>query len=376
MATGIVGFKSQGGIGADGFNAGNRTYICNITCPSPTFDGFQLRFANGNSVPANIQVKAAPVATLLNNGVTGSPVWDYVTFGGLTTGVIPAATPPGTGDADQLEHGYLLSDVMGVKSIPRTDAGKTAPVLGIRCFSDQNQSYAPYTTTAAASVLEQGVEVAGVLNSVGSDQVTTIGAQTPVDAGALKIPALEIIWYTGGKVTLVQGFADSLLAGSGTDPASYGAYANKYLRDNGYPMTISNLGISGRRRSGFSRSLRQITPTSRPGIVIFHSWTVNSGGTLTEAQQTAISLADLAACRAIGAKVIVVGMHGNASYSARWKRLMGGNLIYLDMTDLLVAAAGSANYSAFLNPDGTHLNTAGAQVIGVAVGQAIASLIG
>jgi len=371
-ASGVQSFKAPGGMSPDGFGTGGRTIQTTISCVRGAFYGVRLVFPNSDTTQTrDIKAIAGASATFVNTGTTIA--WTPVTFGAMgTAGVIPIATTV----SGQTVPGLLVSDFIPVGMIARTDSGATNPLFVYRTYSSLVQTVSNFTPASAWNAAT-GVEMA--FSNVSGDLVAASTTAMAASAASAKVsPAVEVQFYTGGKVAKCDCSGDSLTAGAGTDPAAWSGYMTQALQAAGYPMTVANWGTGGQYRDNTSAILQRRIALTKPDIVIIFNMSVNSlSGSfpLTATQQTGYTLSDLDAIKALGAKPIVVTMHGQNAFDTAAKAYMAGWGAVVSMRDSGLCDANGTILAQYTT-DGTHLNTAGAAIFGPYIAPFVAALIG
>lgn len=367
LRNGILSFGpvTQGGTR---YSAGSSSFM--LTSVKDGFIGFRMGFRNlDTAAVATITAKACALPALNTDPKTITPL--SVTFGGSTTGTIPQAVNVTEGGITQEIPGYLYSDFIPLSSVARTDVIGADPLFYVRVESAQGIWYGQKN-----SALQNYVDAGYVFKTgVTTSSAVTNWASTTVSESTAVGPC-EVDFYTGGKTCAITVFADSLAQGV-DDSINYPLKMSPLLAAAGLKAHVNQNGVSGSIHGRFSGTLRNIVPLKKPQIVIIHNYTVNSAGTLTEAQQAALLAQDLETIVRSDAKPIIVCMHSNVAAAQRTIAMYGGIYPIVDMNSLLCSPYGSIldQYCRNASTDRTHISDAGASVVAAAVVAEIVKLV-
>lgn len=334
------------------------------------FVGVRFGFRNEDTAAAaTITAKCCALPALTTDPKTVTPT--TVTFGGASTGTIPQATTVTENGSTQTVAGYLLSDMIQLASVARTDVIGGNPLIYMRAASVEGLYYATKNSTldnyiAAGYELSTGLSVNdGVAN----------WATTAITATNFIGPC-EIYAYSGGKTCGIAVFGDSLAAGV-DDSINYPLAMSPLLAAAGLKAHVANHAQGGRFRSQFSGLVRRIVPILKPKIVIVHNYTVNSSVALNVEQQMAYLAGDIEAITQAGAKPIIVCMHGQVAAAQRTIAMYGDLYPVVDMNALLCSTYGTISdaYVRNVTTDRTHINDAACDVVGAACVAAIVEMV-
>lgn len=279
-------------------SSGSRT--AHLTCSAPEdFNGVQLIFPNSG---ASVTVTSAAVAVTEDltvsqiipriggtqyNSVAAAGTqlgWVPVTFaGGSATGTLPAGTVQAPS--------YLLSDIIPLSSIPRTDGGKFSLIMARYYYAastfpvrtaiangqnEINNLMAPYTYISLLQSVE-GVSVpANFTSTVPNNNLAPVG----------------FIFHTATGAKTVMLCGDSIMAGGSQADTDIGR-ANNIVGSWGFRAVRSVaeqfnkfIGVSQAAIGGatpteyYNRFLAQISAGIKPSLVLYPPWSPNPDDTV------------------------------------------------------------------------------------------------
>lgn len=369
---------SLGASGTGTITAALGTYkTCDQQLPAPgTFKGVRLIYANfdtSGSMPiAKAKVASAP-KHLASTGV--QLTWYPVTFDGLLTANIPAAK---TGTAQQ-SPGLLLSDIIPLNSIARTDGG-SRPLIRVRSLIDGVASARTVTGLTLGSQLtafnsadfNNGYQL-GVYTSTGDIVTTTTDSNGCVATGG-PVLCVGALFVTDTQVDSLAAFGDSLVAGAQTTNGSSGWPTRLTMLDR--YLSCYNSGSSGQTTIDTYRTLKGYLEVNKPKYAVFKAWSPNDGYAQTAFDTACVYCAGMIeACRDKGVTPVVLTSGPVNSYTAdqnarrlaqnlKTKNLVKNGVLVLDVASV-VTQPGTDNT---INPsytavDGLHYNDAGHGVI-------------
>jgi hypothetical protein len=267
----------------------------------------RLTVRNYGAAPLDLTtMKCAPAATHLHNG--SGLGWIQVTFnGGSITATIPAATGTGVNTVP----GLLVSDVIYVKSLARTDFPTYKPLLHTR------------TVLAAAATVQNESSASRMLSTWNNDPDTlgrqlgtwfqsgdfvtgTPPAKTMTDGGTsywsagvgveffYDVPTVSMLWA-----------GDSLIKGAMSSGYILGMAqrASMLLSDSGTPASSAVYALSSQTTTASLATLKALIAAGmRPTFTFIKNWSPNDG-TSTDAIMDACAarvLDGIAAAREAG----------------------------------------------------------------------------
>ena len=267
--------------GAAGTIGGGVTLTAAMTAETP-FQAVQLFWTNFDTVPRVVGSAAAAPSVALDDatnpinasGLQDSGLWQPVTFAGARSGTIPAAVQGSSGFIPQNDRvaGLLVSDVMPMASLPRTDGA--FPLLLTRSFSAD-----PMSCAVAGDVLGLSPVGGGAFDAasngrivraglVGGDCASSPGVVAP-NPGQCLAPT-GVIFHTSVPGLSVMVGGDSLYQGFGTttvqnDPFHMAACA---ISTPSLPVTVCKLAYQGMSSSSFQANLQQMIVAAPPNVAV------------------------------------------------------------------------------------------------------------
>lgn len=252
-----------------------------ITCElQQHFDAIQVIFANSNPGYSDnaVQVKASVLSSAADlNGSGGT--WTTVTKSGLLRIAMPIA--PATNRLS-----YILSDVIPLASLPRSDGG-TKPLVVVRAYMGTsatlpvlgNGTSDVYTNWASRSdghLWAMRLQTGDAVTDPTLFTSTTNVSQSPI---------VGIRYFARGRVINVMGVGDSITEGRGTYVnEGFGIKIADRLSTDGTTIEYSNCGWSGQNTVTFGeRALDILGSPIKPDILLFPSCSPNNEASLTDA---------------------------------------------------------------------------------------------
>ncbi len=267
--------------GGAGTIDGGVTLTAAMTAETP-FQAVQLFWLNFDTVPRVVGSAAAAPTVALDDatnpidasGVQDPGLWTPVTFGGARSGTVPAAVQGTTGFIPQNDRvaGLLVSDVMPLNSLPRTDGA--FPLLLTRSFSA-----GPMSCAEAGDVLGLYPPGGGAFDAASNGRIVRAGliagdaASSPgVVAGTAGqcLAPTGVIFHTVVPGLSVMVGGDSLYQGFGTatvqdDPFHIAACA---ISTPSLPVTVCKLAYQGMSSASFQANLQQMVVAGSPNVAI------------------------------------------------------------------------------------------------------------
>lgn len=240
------------------------------------FVGVQLMFALYKNVAQTITLcKIAPSGTDKNDGT--ALTWTTVTF---TSATMPAG---GTGTNPNITPSLLLSDVIPVSSVPRTDNASKKPLLQVRTYfnaaGDGINVPSGIFSGWNTSQYENGMQYAHQI--VGGDHVTVIDSQPLVDTGTSWIQPAAIRFLYGVPSVTIAACGDSLTRGQGSAGNSQGFpyMASYYLSSATKVIQQMNFGISGQTHATSMSTAQVVIASYKPAFITLFAWSPNDVAT-------------------------------------------------------------------------------------------------
>jgi len=291
--------------GAAGTIGGGATLTAAFTAEAP-FVGAQLFWLSSDTTPRRVDAAAMAPSVALGDatnpvdptGAVNGTLWRPVTFGGARSGTIPAAVQGTTSIFPQndLVAGLLVSDVVPLSSLPRTDG--TLPLLMTRSFSA-----GPMPCAVAGDVMGLFPPGGGAWDAASCGRIVRAGAIAGDCASAPGIVQAApnhflaptgVIFHTAVPGLSVMAGGDSLFQGFGTatvqnDPFHIAACA---ISTPSLPVTVCKLAYQGMSSASFQANLQQMVLAAPPSVAIIKGESPNDRGYGTAAAYSA-SLAGL-----------------------------------------------------------------------------------
>lgn len=274
--------------------ASGRTYQLVLDVPPDTV-GIQLVLANSqaaaiDATAAALKYSFAPTEVAarslgpVQGGAVVANAFTAVTWNGgsANVGSIPAATTGG--GTVSAASGVLISDVMQLNTIARTDDPTGRRLVMIRATSGAGGW--PYKSLGAGNYNGAFAAVAGgrvvIAGDCGAGDFTAAnnpGAVTQTDI----IPFFGVVFHTASASYMILCAGDSVMGGTGSAQAD--AYPQKFgelLRAAGKPVEIFNIGRAGSASSGFiGRAKNLIAAGLQPTHCMLPIHTQNDAGNTT-----------------------------------------------------------------------------------------------
>ena len=368
--SGATAFRQAAGQGSTSLGTG-RTYANQVPFEKP-FTAIRLIFANYNTAAAQVfdgvKVAPSPAGMDTNNGT--ALTWSQVTFGGSNTATVPIATQGSGGTAsNNIIPGYLVSDLIPVQSVARTDVVGALPLLFIRGYSvgDCRVSTMGSSSANANAIFQaQGYTYLGQ-QAVG-DAVTTITGITGA-ASALSV-ASGVIFYTGDGTYDCAVFGDSLCAGYSGSATGHqsGWIANigPLLRPKSKIQGFANYALGGETYQNSILTMRAFVAAYKPKSVAFYNFSPNTFSGLQSNLDAAFALVldNVKWLKDQGVTPIVItgtplNAYNNAllfNHSERTKTALAGTCKVLDFYTVIRDPANPYQILPAYNYDGIHVN--------------------
>jgi lysophospholipase L1-like esterase len=247
-----------------------------VACELPThFDAIQV-------VLANTQTRFTDQAVTVKAGVVGD-VGDINTSG---AGFVTVTKGTLTRVASQVAWGsnrisYTLTDMVALKSIPRTDGG-TRPLLVIRAQFASNAAL-PVTGNGTDSFTNWASRAGNrwIMRVQTGDATTTFTSTTNISQS----PIVGVRFLTRGRVVNVVAVGDSITDGRGTYLGEgFVMPACEALTSDRLAVCYSNAGWSGQQTGMYLERAIDIVQQLRPDVLVIPAHSPNDETTtITEA---------------------------------------------------------------------------------------------
>lgn len=371
--SGATAFRQAAGQGSTSLGTG-RTYANQVPFEKPYY-AIRLIFANYNTAAAQVfdgvKVAPSPAGMDTNNGT--SLTWSQVTFSGSNTATVPIATQGSGGTAaNNIIPGYLVSDLIPVQSVARTDVVGGLPLLFIRGYSvgDCRVSTMGSSSANANAIFQaQGYTYLGQ-QAVG-DAVTTITGITGA-ASALSV-ASGVIFYNGDGTFDCPVFGDSLCAGySGTSlgyQSGWIANIGPMLRVRSGVMGFANFALGGETYANSILTMRAYVTAYKPKAVAFYNFSPNTFAGLQSNLDAsfALMLENVKWLKDQGVEPIVITGTPLNSYNTpilfnhaeKTKAVLAGTCRVLDFYSVIRDPSNPYQILPAYNYDGIHINPLG-----------------
>lgn len=249
------------------------TIINQIPSAQP-FYAVQLVYANWSG--STITLNAAKVSSSPTHQNDGTALtWANVTFSGATSGTVPAAV---SGSGNDIVPGMLVSDVIPLTSVARTDDVTKQPLLQVRTYSSGASSAISIGATDIADFNAAGAITGAqwAARIPAGDLVTTITAFQPLEAGTWISPATVKFFYSSEGFT-VATVGDSLTRGQASTAGATGwpTRLQQLQPISNTKTTVTNFGWSGQLHATSMAIGRQIVSGIKPNALVFFAWSPN-----------------------------------------------------------------------------------------------------
>lgn len=348
------------------------TIINQIPSAQP-FYAVQLVYANwgGSTITLNA-AKVSSSPTHQNDGT--ALTWANVTFSGATSGTVPAAV---SGSGNDIVPGMLVSDVIPLTSVARTDDITKQPLLQVRTYSSGASSALSIGATDIADFNAAGVITGAqwAARIPAGDLVTTITAFQPLEAGTWISPATVKFFYSSEGFT-VATVGDSLTRGQASSGGASG-WPTRLQQLQPIPDTrlnIANFGWSGQTHAASMLMAKQVISVVKPNALSFFAWSPNDGaasdGIMDATWARTLEIIEL--CRQNGVIPIVCTSgpvnayttQQDARVKAQNARVRALPNIVFDFASVLEDPTDTSNIlTAYDSGDGLHYNNAGYQAM-------------
>lgn len=347
--------------------------IINQIPSAADFSAVQLVYANwsGSAVTIN-GAKVASAPTHQNDGA--ALTWSTVTFAGSTLGTVPAAV---SGTGNDIVPGFLVSDVIPVTSVARTDDTTKSPLLQVRTYSAGASSAISLGGTDIAnfnaSSTAGGMQWAARIPA--GDLVTTLSASQPLEAGTWINPA-SVKFFHNTEAFTVATIGDSLTRGQGSTSGAAGwpARLQQLQPIANTKVGLANFAWSGQLHAASMGIGKQVISGVKPNALVFFAWSPNdaAGNDATMNSTWARTLEMIELCRQNGVIPIVCTSGPVNSYTAQQDaRIKAQNTrvrqlpnIVFDFASVLEDTADRSKIlPAYDSGDGLHYSDAGYQAM-------------
>lgn len=370
IAAKSVVFAAQPFSAAPSAATANFTFITNVPCPAGDFYAVQLVLENHSSA-GTLTVDAATITAVATALATGfGNTFVAVTFGGVTSVAIPAATGAGVNTIP----GRVVSDVIILASIPRTDGG-TMPLLQTRVY----HSGTPTTMAVGAGAtgtfnkyrLATGVEYA---MGYSGGNATTGGAVTVAETNNNIDPA-GVIFYTAKASPVIGQVGDSLSTGLGSSGGNLNSLARAEYK-SGFKFSYRSRGIPSQLHS--ASYLTGLDLLAEGGIQALVFWAMSPNDSPTQAvfdKSWGETLSLAQKCKSLGIIPIICTSGPKNAFTAPQNTLLlaqnarvrafcaTGAAILSDNAMVLDPTGSGTIAPAYDNGDGLHYNDLGYQAI-------------
>ncbi len=373
--SGATAFRQGAGQTATLIGTG-RTYGSQVPFEKP-FYAIRLIFANYNTAAAQVydSVKVAPSPSPMNvNNGTGL-TWSQVTVNGSNTITVPAATQGAGGTpTNNIIAGFVVSDLIPVTSLARTDIVGALPLLFIRGYSAGDLRVAkigsPDGDANAAPIFQaNGYSYLG--QQATGDAVTTITGITGASS-SLSVAA-GVIFYTGDGAFDCPVFGDSLCAGySGSatgHQSGWIANVGPLLRAKSKIQGFANFALGGMGYANSILTMRAFVTAYKPKAVAFYNFSPNTfaGSQANLDAAFALVLENVKWLKDQGVTPIVItGTPLNAynnpmlfNHAERTKAALAGTCKVLDFYSVIRDPANPYQILPAYNYDNIHITPAG-----------------
>lgn len=376
--------------GARGVSAWADTTWCLQATAKGQFYKIRLVFENSGATPVPLDgCKIAPSPTASNNGQ--SLTWTAVTFSSLTSSTIPAATNP---DSISTINGRLVSDVITVASVDRTDIVGANPLLQIRAkVSGAVIWFVPSlnaTPQGFATINQYTGANDGAVRSA-SDGVTTPSslAMTPSDQQVFA-PFINVEFFYTQPVIDIVACGDSTFVGIASNSyVSWLQIGTALASSSSQYYEIDNQSIASRTQTqAYNAAVANLFGSVVGKYFLWQGWSTNNNTNASDfllAKQQTIDIIDR--CKAAGILPIVttdpVRNYNNATVKSSidahnaWLKTLG--VPCFDIATLISNGSGTgiADQYTIDSEVGSkvHWNNAGNQYLGQQFSYFIANLV-
>ena len=380
--------------------AADRTLVSQYPAP---FAFYAARFVYANyDTAASLAIglaKCAPAATNLNNGSALS--WVNITFNnGSTSGTIPQATNYSGGASDETIPGVLISDLIDVSYIARSDGGAKYLLQTRSYFALASTQAKLFQTTYLGYMSGLHADLQYGFGVYNGDAVTAPAvSKTPTATGQIINP-VGVIFYGADGVRSILNIGDSLTRGTYSsdvtginefDHNGWALLSARSLTDAGTVTVCNNWALPGQMHENSMRTARQLVPTFKPDAVTLFPYSPNNGDP-TQAKVTkcwADFVDSVRVCKANGS--IVVGMTSPAfqattvpgdvfrvAINDQLRALAAtGQILLCDADELLTDYGQSPPaIKAEYDYDGTHFNDDGHAALAALLATTLTGIIG
>lgn len=247
------------------------------------FYAVQLFYGNWGGSTYDIttaKIAATPTHTDLGNTAT----WLTVTFPSAAT------CPVSSGAGNDIVPGLLVSNVIAVQSVARTDDTTKKPLLQCRTYyaaaASAGQVGASDIASFNASSASNGFQYAS--RSPAGDQTGTFTAsQQPLETGTWIAPMAVKFFYTS-RSFLLACVGDSLTRGQGSTANANGwpiRVTSNISRTTGIKATAANFAWTGQTHAASIEYAKTVITTFKPDALTFFAWSPNdaAAGSHTQA---------------------------------------------------------------------------------------------
>lgn len=359
----------------------NTTIVTQHPARRASFSAVKLVYGNW-STSGTITVttcRVSPTPTHQNDG--SATTW--------TTIVLPSAgvVPQASGTGNDIVPGILVSDVIPVASVARTDDTTKNALLQCRSYfaaaasgiSLGGSDIAAFNASSAASGMQFAART-----PAGDATATFTASQQPLEAGSWIVPAGVIFYYPGVKSITLASAGDSLQKGHLTTGGATG-----WVERMAGLLCTSTVEVSpcvwawtGQTHAASISIARSLITTLKPTYLVFAAWSPNdaAAGSHTQAifdAGLARALDLIEYCRQNGVKPVIVTCmpwNGLTQAESDRRRALNATLRTLSNVARIVDAAAVLEDPA--NPknmvswgdsgDGLHPNDAGHAAVATA----------
>jgi hypothetical protein len=364
------------------------SFVIQIPAEAP-FVGVKLIYHNYDTA-GTYTIDLAKVAPSAQAGASGTGlVWTSVTFAASASGTVPVATQGLTAGAADRAPGVLVSDMIPVSSLARTDLATGLPLLQVRTYHSgaaNAETTGVVTTTAAANALWPTRQFGSQITNADVVTAPTSFGLTPVTGVTYWHPAAVKFYYGGVRSATLGAVGDSLYtgylgAGDQLGPVHRAAYA---MSSTSRPVTPAVYSVTGQHHDASYLTALQVIANVRPDALLIAPWSPNDAISQAVVDKSWAEVLDVVdRCRVAGIVPVLTtqgpvnALYGSGSETIRRAQ----NARVLSMSGVVPVVDLNAVYEdpafpgkirpEFNNGDGLHYTDAGY----AAGGQAIRAVV-
>lgn len=328
------------------------------------FSAARAIYLNHSTSLSGVKAAFAP-SSVWGNGYEADGTWVDATFGGATTGTIPAGSISGL----NATYGVLATDWSELTSLG------TQHILMCRTYAAGNL---PSLSVDSARVTSYNTIAPGLQFGTWSRQsfdgvADKPGFSSPAPTASSRVCPAILQVRTRKRGLSIMGIGSSNFMGQGTtsDNNSFGFQAVKSLLAEGFPCSWTNEGIAGTTSANWLVRFNGLVDVVLPDVALINTWTTNDGDTAAAAQagiSRTFAIAEACLQKGIVPILVTAPPHiGNTVVTdahriwANTQAREATGLLVADIDAVLSDGATPARLvPAYNSGDGTHLNDAGA----------------